>query len=130
MADFTKGLQTTSNDRRCRADGKGSFFTRKQHTVKRGNKAGGMKSGVQEPCVDSLNDAQAAAVLFYELTRWIKRRGGRASSRLNGGKRRRAADCAKGLQTTSNDKRCRADGKGTFFTRKQRAVKVRQQNRQ
>lgn len=30
---------------------------------------GGMKSGMQEPCVDSLNVAQAAAVLFYELAR-------------------------------------------------------------
>jgi len=30
---------------------------------------GGMKSGNAEPCVDSLNVAQASAVLFYELTK-------------------------------------------------------------
>lgn len=30
---------------------------------------GGMKSGNVEPCVDSLNVAQASAVLFYELTK-------------------------------------------------------------
>ena len=30
---------------------------------------GGMKNGIAEPCVDSLNVAQAASIMFYELTK-------------------------------------------------------------